>query len=354
MSGRPARLGDSAQGAREAGLAIVGAGEFGARYLAGLQQVSGAALRWVCDQQLPKALALCQAAQGVRATDRLDDVLQDARVDAVVVVTPEGAHRAVAEAALRAGKHAIVEKPLATTEEDGRAMIEAAHAAGKLLMTSFLLRFDYRYARLQQRLADIGTVRNIYAYRNFDRSLFALYSRTHSLIENAIHDIDLILWYVNSRVVRAHGFCRNTLGRENPDVNWGVLEFENGALAALQTSWLYPPQPHDTLQWNAGIQVMGDRGVLEVRNDADGFRASTETLGQVVLDQSGWATIHGEPRGAFGAMLRHFVQCLRGEAEYCGTPPEQALESMRAALMMVQSSEQGCPVDQATYQAVGS
>ena len=57
---------------------------------------------------------------------------------------------------------------------------------------------------------------------------------------------------------------------------------------------------HEVLQWNTGIQVMCDRGVLEVRNDADGFRASTEDLGQVVLDQSGWATIHNEPRGAFG------------------------------------------------------
>ena len=106
----------------------------------------------------------------------------------------------MAEPALRAGKHVIVEKPLATTEDDARAMIDAAESAGRLLMTSFLLRFDYRYARLQQRLAELGTVRNIYAYRNFDRSLFALYSRTHSLIENAIHDIDLILWYIQSRV----------------------------------------------------------------------------------------------------------------------------------------------------------
>ena len=96
----------------------------------------------------------------------------------------------------------------------------------------------------------------------------------------------------------------------------GHLEFENGALAAVQTSWLFPSQAHEVLQWNAGIQVMCDRGVLEVRNDADGFRASTEDLGQVVLDQSGWATIHNEPRGAFGAMLRHFVKCLRGETDY--------------------------------------
>jgi predicted dehydrogenase len=330
---------------KEAKLAIVGCGEFGARYVASLREVSGVAIRYVCDQNLERAQRLAASLAGANATASLDEVCADPAVDAVVVVTPEDAHRAIAESALRAGKHVIVEKPLATSEADGQAMIAAAKESGKLLMTAFLLRFDYRYAQLQQRLSTLGEVRNIYAYRNFDRSLFALYSRTHSLIENAIHDLDLILWYVQSRVIRAHGFCRNTLGRENPDVNWGMLEFESGALAAVQTSWLFPPQAHETLQWNAGIQVMCERGVLEVRNDGDGYRASTEDLGQVVLDQSGWATIHNEPRGAFGAMLRHFVKCVRGETEYRGTTPEEALESMRVALMLVQSSEQNRSVD---------
>ena len=263
----------------------------------------------------------------------------DPQVDGILVVTPESAHRAIAVGALERGKHVIVEKPLATSDEDGQAMVAAAHGAGKLLMTGFLLRFDYRYARLWQRLPQLGEVRNVYAYRNFDRSLFAVYSRTHSFVENAIHDIDLILWYVRSRAVRMHGFCRNTLGRENPDVNWGVIEFANGALAVLQTSWLYPPQKHATLQWNSGIQVMGDRGVLEVRSDSDGFRANTEVDGQVVLDQTGWATIHAEPRGAFGAMLRHYLACMRGDTTYQGTSPEEAMESMRIACRLADDAQ---------------
>jgi predicted dehydrogenase len=320
-------------------LAIAGAGEFGSRYADSLRTVPGAKVRWICDRNLDKAQRLAHGIPDCRATTDLDELCGDGGLDAVIVVTPESAHRVIAEPALRAGKHVIVEKPLATSEDDAQAMIAASKASGKLLMTAFLLRFDYRYARLQQRLADIGTIRNLYAYRNFDRSLFALYSRTHSFVENAIHDIDLILWYVQSRVVAAHGFCRNTIGRENPDVNWGVLEFENGAIAVVQTSWLYPPQQHEILQWNTGIQVMGDKGVLEVRFDADGFRASTDDMGQRVLDQTGWATIHNEPRGAFGAMLRHFIACLRGDTTYQGTPPEQAAESMQAALMLVRNSE---------------
>jgi predicted dehydrogenase len=319
-------------------LGIVGAGEFGKRYIQSLRELSGVEIRWVCDHSADKARSAAEGLEGTNITTDLQEVCEDKEVDAVIVVTPENAHRVVAEQALKAGKHVIVEKPLATTLEDAEALVEAARSSGKLLMTAFLLRFDYRYARLQQALQDIGTVRNVYAYRNFDRSLFELYSRTHSFLENAIHDIDLVLWYIQSRVKNAHGYCRNTLGRENPDINWGVLEFENGAIAVVQTSWLYPPQAHERLQWNTGVQVMGDRGVLEVRFDSDGFRASTEDAGQVVLDQTGWATIHGEPRGAFGAMLRHFVKCLRGEARYGGTTPEEAMESLRVASLLVENS----------------
>lgn len=319
-------------------LAVVGAGEFGARYLAALKAVAGARVACVCDRDVARAERAAAAFPHARAVADVAQVAADPSIDAAIVVTPESAHRVVAEPLLRAGKHVIVEKPLATTEEDALAMLHAAREANRLLMTGFLLRFDYRYAQLKERIAEVGAVRNVFAYRNFDRSLFELYSRTHSFVENAIHDIDLVLWYVGSRVKRAHGYCRTTQGRENPDINWGVLEFENGAIAVVHTSWMYPAQRHDLLQWNTGVQVMGDRGVLEVRSDSDGFRANTTGYGQVVLDQTGWATIHGEPRGAFGAMLRHFIQCLRGEAEYRGTTPEEAIESMRVAVALAEDA----------------
>ncbi len=312
-------------------LAIVGLGSFAERYIAALRGISGVEVTWGVGRD-PERTAAAASRLGIpRHTTRVEEACADDRLDAVIVCTPEDAHRDPTVAALRAGKHVIVEKPLASTDEDGVAMVEAARDSGKLLMPAFLLRFDYRYAQLQQRLAEIEPIHSIYAYRNFDRSLFRLYSRTHSFIENAIHDIDLMLWYVNSPVERAHGFCRNTLGMPNPDVNWGVLEFANGAIGVLQTTWLYPDQRHRDLQWNAGIHVMGAHGVLECANDAGGLRANTDGAGILLLDQTGWANIHGESRGAFGAMLRHCIACIRGETEWAGTTPEQALAAMRVA-----------------------
>jgi UDP-N-acetylglucosamine 3-dehydrogenase len=321
-------------------VALIGAGAFGARYLEALHSLPGVELCWVCDLDEARLDLAKGKLPSIAITQDFLEACEDPAVDAVIVVTPEGAHREIAVAALERGKHVIVEKPLATTQEDGAAMLEASRKARRLLMTGFLLRFDYRYARLKQRLDRIGQVRSIYAYRNFDRKLFELYSRTHSFIENAIHDIDLILWYVPSRVTRAHGFCRNTMGRENPDVNWGVLEFENGAIATLQTTWLFPPPKEDLPQWNTGMQLMGDSGVVEVAYDQTGFRENTEAGGLMLLDHTAWATAHGEPRGAFGAMLRHYLACIRGETKYEGATPEEAMESMRIACLLVDSARE--------------
>jgi predicted dehydrogenase len=319
------------------GIAVVGLGAFGVRYLAAFNAQAGVDVRWGCDLD-ESSFAAARAAGAARCTTRLADVLADEDVNAVVVVTPEAAHRAVSVAASTAGKHVIVEKPLATSDEDAQAMIAAAGAAQRHLLPAFLLRFDTRYAQLAQRLPEIAPVRNVYAYRNFDRGLFSLYGRTHSFIENAIHDIDLIRWYVQDDVVDVHAYCRSTTSGPNPDINWGVLEFAGGALAVLQTSWLYPAQTAAELQWNAGIQLMGEHGVLECRNDADGLQTNTDAHGLAVLDQSAWSTIHGEPRGAFGAMIRHFTACLRGDLEPRGATATDARTATQIAQRLIAAS----------------
>ena len=325
------------------GVAIVGLGAFGLRYVESFAAEYGVDVRWGCDLDASRhESALAAGAQKV--TTDLAKALADPLVQAVVIATPEEYHRDVAIAASDAGKHVIVEKPLATSDDDATAMIDAAARAGTMLLPAFLLRFDRRYATVAQRLKEIGTVRSVYAYRNFDRSLFDQYGRSHSFVENAIHDIDLIRWYVDDVVVNAHGFCRNTVGAPNPDINWGVLEFGGGAIAVLQTSWMYPAQAGENLQWNSGIQLMGDSGVLEVRHDADGLRIHTSEVGQAVIDQTAWATIYGEPRGAFGGMVRHFVATLRGQVPPAGATAQDAREATRIAQRLIHDAgERGLP-----------
>ena len=322
-------------------IGVIGVGGFGIKYVDSLQRLLGVKVTWICDLNAARCKEVAQQYGIENHSTDFQEVCNAPNLDAVVVVTPENTHRDSTIAALEAGKHVIVEKPLATTDEDAAAMIDTWKRSDKLLMTAHLLRFDYRYAQLQQRLTEIAPVRNIYANRNFDRHLFHDFiSRTHTFIENSIHDIDLLLWYVGCDVKKVHGFCRKTSPElPNPDINWGILEFDNGVLAVIQSSWMYPEQNLNNIQWNSGIQVMGDRGVLEVAFDQCGFRVNTEKSGLALIDQTAWANINGEPRGAFGAMLRHFVACILGQVEYRGTSPQEAYESVRIAQRLIKDSQ---------------
>jgi predicted dehydrogenase len=142
-------------------IGVVGAGAFGIRYIEALRSIHSVDLSFVCDlnSDLCQSVASKYGVANVSSDYRL--VCDDPSLDAIVVVTPESAHRDIAVAALEGGKHVIVEKPLATNEEDAVAMASAAHSAGKLLMPAFLLRFDYRYGRLHQQIVRIGKIHNI-------------------------------------------------------------------------------------------------------------------------------------------------------------------------------------------------
>ncbi len=116
------------------GLAVVGAGYWGPNLLRSSAASGRFEPRWVCDAD-PERAARAAARTGTASpTTDLDTVLADPDVDAVAVATPAWTHTGVAAAALAAGKHVLVEKPLATSTVEGRHLIDLAQAAGKVLM----------------------------------------------------------------------------------------------------------------------------------------------------------------------------------------------------------------------------
>lgn len=127
----------------------------------------------------------------------LDELCAIKELDAVDVVSPEYAHLEPVLAALGAGKHVLVEKPLATDLQHCSRMIEAAKHADRILMVGQILRFETRFAMLKEELGTgrLGKIVSMQARRDRLRSLLASFGRRYPAIENSVHDIDLMLWY---------------------------------------------------------------------------------------------------------------------------------------------------------------
>ena len=133
------------------GLAVVGAGYWGNNLARNAQAAPEIALRTVCDTDHDRAARLAHAYGGVGSASSLEQVLDDPDVEAVAVATPAVTHHDVAAQALQAGKHVLVEKPIAASYEDGLAMVAEAEARGLTLMVDH----TFCYTPVVQRIREI-------------------------------------------------------------------------------------------------------------------------------------------------------------------------------------------------------
>lgn len=318
---------------------IVGCGLFGESHAAALQALGEVQLYAVFDVNRDRARQFAERFSVPVVATSLNELVAAAG-DTVHVVTPESHHREPVIAALSAGKHVLVEKPFATNLEDCDAMTAAAENSAGMLMVGHILRFDLRYGtiREQARAGTFGRVVNVSARRNRARSGFQMYQRVHPGICNSVHDIDLILSLIHSPVIRVRAFERSVHGYENPDFFLGVMEFENGALAEAQTSWLLPDPAGVGL--DDYLQVIGDKGTGVVSLQPSSVSLWTEA-GQVSPDTGYETRLNGVAQGALLNEIAYFYRCVR-----TGRPPQaitlaEATNAVRVALAMLESAKAG-------------
>lgn len=326
---------------------IIGVGAFGESHVVGYRSLPYVELAAVCDTNAARAQEIAER-YGIGAwyTD-YDAMLREARLDAVSVCVPEEYHRAPTLAAIAAGKHALVEKPFATTVEDARAMIDAARAANVFLMPGHILRFETRYALVKEQIAagELGDLVGISARRNRPKFLAKTYLRAHGIFESGIHDIDVLLWYVRAqegharaRVKRVRAVARNTDGYPNPDATWALLEFENGVVATLENMWLNPD--NGGIGTNDAMQVTGTRGIANIDFVNTGLSLWRET-GYVAPDVSHEPRVRGEMFGALKEELAYFTRCvMEGRAPEV-VSSDDALHGVEVALAIIEAAKTG-------------
>lgn len=288
---------------------VIGLGAWGRTHAEILHSLPHVELRTVCDVVEERAREVARSLGLTHWTTRFEDVAADPHIDAVTVVTPEADHLAPVMAALSNGKHVLVEKPMALTAAEARQMVEAARKANVFLMPGHCLRFEPRCVLLRQAVArgELGRVVSVFSRRNRPRSLYPTYQRIHPAYELAVHDIDLILWLVGRRVSRVTAFERNVQGGRNPDVLWAFLEFESGAVATVENSWLVPDEAGVAL--DDLVEVIGEKGKAGIDLSHQGlwiWNASGSRMPEIGLEPR----LHGYIGGAIRDELVYFTTCV--------------------------------------------
>ncbi|MSP62744.1 MAG: Gfo/Idh/MocA family oxidoreductase [Myxococcales bacterium] len=259
------------------GCAVIGAGGAGGRRIKDLAGRSDIRLVALCDRSPERQRALARSHPAALVTDDPERAITAPGVDCVVVATPPGSHAALAGAALEAGRHVLVEKPLAVTLSDGIALSAAARSRGLALRTGANHRFfpPVEKARALIAAGALGPLRRVRARIGHDGRRLPEWARDPAragggaLIDNGVHLADILAFFgVGSRSVIAVG-TRD--GAPIEHAGGGRLEFAEGPRVELWASWRVRS---DYLV----IAAEGDAGALWLRV---GRAAALEVRGRV-------------------------------------------------------------------------
>ena len=320
---------------------VIGLGWFGEKHLEALSAIPNVELHALCTRN-PARLAEVAAKFGSKKTfTDYAQMLADPELEAVSIVTMWDQHTAPAIAALEAGKHVFLEKPMASTVADCDKIVAAANAARGSFMVGHICRFNPRYAAAKEAIAAgrIGKIISMYARRNLPAWVGAtVLDKIGPIIGDCVHDTDLMFWFSGSRAVTAYAQTVRVRDHAHPDLGQVMYRLENGASCILESVWCLP----DTtpFQIDERLEVIGTEGTISIHDthpnlmivDKDGARCPDTTY---------WPTIHGQLRGALRDELAYFADCIATGKKPDVITPEESREAVRACLAAEESAATG-------------
>ncbi len=219
-------------------VAVAGCGYWGPNLIRNLNSCPECRVNAVCDASEERLSEMAKLYPQVHTISRFDDLVDDAAIDAIVVATPVRLHYEMALRSLRAGKHTFVEKPMATSSDQCRELIEIADQKHLVLMVghTFLYSTPVRTIKEIVRSGDIGDIQYISA-RRLNLGLFQ--KDINVAWDLAPHDISIILHILEDTPLRVNCQGKAHVNPNIEDVASITLDFDQ-AFAMIQSSWLDP------------------------------------------------------------------------------------------------------------------
>jgi predicted dehydrogenase len=242
-------------------LAVVGYGYWGPNIVRNIMDSSDLRLWGLCELNPERAARFSSRYPGVRTCDRFEEVLADPEVDAVSIATPPATHYPLAKQALEAGKHVLVEKPLATAAADAEALVELAAQEGLVLMPGHTFLYSPAVNKVRE-LIDSGELGEIY-FVTSSRMNLGIYQADGVVADLAPHDLSILLYWIDGQVstVSAHGCTVFQSGI--PEAAFLTLQFEDGPTANVQVSWLAPRKVRQMVVVGSKQMVIYDDTALD-------------------------------------------------------------------------------------------
>ena len=305
-------------------IGVAGLGYWGPNLARNFAGIDGCELAWCCDASAEARARALARFPGVRVTADLSEMLEDASLDAVALATPVSTHAELAVQVLAADKHCFVEKPLAQSVADAQRAVQAAHAAGRILMVGHLLEYHPGVRKLKE-LADTGELGDEIYYIYGNRlNLGKLRADENALWSLGAHDVSVVLHLAGEEPCEAVAHGQSYVRDGVEDVVFCFLRFPSGLSAHLHLSWL---DPHKERRFTivgsrrmATFDDMALEGKLTIYDK--GFDEDARGYGEYITRSGDIFSPRIPNLEPLRIECEHFVECVR-----TGTPPRSDGES---------------------------
>lgn len=295
---------------------IVGCGYWGPNLIRNFSACPLTEVVAACDASPARLEAVGRSNGHLRLVGSLDELLETP-LDAVAIATPVSTHYELARRCLEAGRHVLVEKPLAATVHEARALVELAERLGRVLMVDHTYLFHNAVRRIKE-IVDSGDLGDLY-YIDSIRINLGLFQRDINVVwDLAPHDISIIDYVLDleARSISAWG-CAHA-DHDIEDIAYVNVDYDDRMLANVHINWLSPVKIRQMIfagsrkslvfnELNATEPIkVYDRGI-DLGEDEEGRRQL------LVSYRSGdvWSP-HIEPGEALQGVVTHFAECIRG------------------------------------------
>lgn len=252
-------------------IGILGAGFMGSTHGRALIKVPSVEIAGIYGQSAGRAEPLAQEL-GTSWTTNINELIEDPTIDAIDICLPGPQHRETTEAAIAAGKHVLLEKPITLTVEDADALVDLAAKTDRVLMIAHVLRFWPEYMEIAKRVhsGDYGKVISALAYRRQPFPAWsALFARSDltggAVLDQMIHDYDVLNWIIGapkSLVARGIQNPRSAGGFDQVQV---MIDY--GAASSLVDGGMMMPESYP---FTSSLHVLCERGSFEYSFRAGG------------------------------------------------------------------------------------
>jgi UDP-N-acetylglucosamine 3-dehydrogenase len=277
----------------------------------------------------------------VRAYTDPEEMLAKEKPEAVSIAVPTALHAQVGLAALDAGAHVLMEKPIAATVEEGHRLIEKAQLVNRQLMIGHIVRFNPAVQELKKRLiaGQLGRVFQIVCRRT--GPFPARIRDVGVVVDLAPHDVDLMRFLTGLNPVRAFAETEQRIHTDHEDLVLALLRFPDNVSGLLEINWLTPTKVREVI-------VLGERGMFRV----DDLTQDLYFFENATVNGTLWPALQSLKGVSEGSMTRYSLQryeplkaelqaFLKAVQEDSPVPinGQDGLEALRLALALVESGQ---------------